>query len=98
MGLTANTRAQLVIEGIGTTEDLSNWEDDDWDQFALSCRRPGRILDMNGNLVNQAPFHLPLRSLKRLKEASNITRFYDDSRRPLTAMNLRYPVIDNFKM
>ena len=52
IGPASNARAQLVIEGIWTTEDLFNSEDHNWDQFALSCRRPGRILDANGNLVN----------------------------------------------
>ena len=78
MGLTVLTHAQLVVEGVTNANDLSDWEDDDWDQFSSSCRRPGQILDANNNLINQAPFILPVRSLKRLKEASNIARYYND--------------------
>ena len=45
MGLTDLTRAQLVVEGVTNADDLSDWEDDDRDQFSSSCRRPGQILD-----------------------------------------------------
>ena len=70
MGITALTRAQLVVEDVSNADDLSYWEDEDWDQFSSSCRRPGQILDANNNLINQAPFIIPVRSLKRLKEDS----------------------------
>ena len=67
MGLTALTRAQLVVEAVANADDLSDWEDDNWDKFSSSCRRLGQILDANNNLINQSPFILLVRSLKRLK-------------------------------
>ena len=88
MGLTAPTRAQLVVEGVANADDLSDCEDDDWDQFSSSCRRPGQILEANNNLINQAPFILPVRSLKRLKETSNIACNYKNSGRSLTPANM----------
>ena len=98
MGLTDLTRAQLVVKGVDNADELSDWEDDDWDQFYLSCRRPGQILNANNNLINQAPFIIPVRSLKRLKEASNIVHYYNDIGRALTPANMRYQVISNFQV
>ena len=98
MGLTALTRAQLVIEAVANTDDLSDWEDDDWDKFSSSCRRPGQIIDANNNLINQSPFILPVRSLKRLKEAFNIACYNNDIGRALTPTNMRYQVISNFQV
>ena len=96
MGLTALTRAQLVFKSVANADDLSDWEDDDWYQFYSSCRRLGQILDENNNLINQAPFILPVRFLKHLKEASNIAGYYNDIGRALKPMNTRYQVISNF--
>ena len=96
MGLTALIRAKLVVEGVANDDDISDGKDDNWDQFSLSCKRPGQILDANNILINQAPFILPVRSLKCLKEASNIACYYNDIGRAFTPVNVRYQVISNF--
>ena len=96
MGLTYLTHAQMVVKGVANADNLSDREDDDWDQFSSSCRHPGQILDANINLINQAPIILPERSLKRLKEASNIDRYYNDIGIAFTPANMRYQVISNF--
>ena len=98
MGFTDLTRAQLVVEGIAISDDLSDWEDDDWDQFSSICRRLGQILNVSNNLINQAPFILPVRYLKRLKEASSISCYYNDNGRALTPANTRYQVLSNFQV
>ena len=98
MGLTALTRAQLVVEGVANANDLSDREDDDWDQFSSSCRRTGQIIDTKNNLINQAPFVLPVRSLNCLKEPSNIAIYYNNIGRALTPANMRYQVIFNFQV
>ena len=97
MGLTDLTRAQLVVKGVDNADDLSDWEDDDWDQFSLSCKCPGQIINANNNLTNQAPFVLTVRSLKRLKESSNIYLYYNNIGRALKPVNMRYQVISNFQ-
>ena len=98
MGLTGLTRAQLVVKGVANADDLNDWEDDNWDQFSSSCRRPGQILEKNNDSINQAPFIIPVRSLKRLKEASNIASYYNDIIQALTPTNMRYQVISNFQV
>ena len=95
MGLTAPTRTQLVVEGVANANDLSDWEDNNWEQFSSSCRRPRQILDVNNNLINQYQFILPVRSLERSKEASNVARYYNDIGQALTPANMRYQVISN---
>ena len=89
MGLTALTRAKLVVKGVTNANDLGDREDDNWDQFSSSCRCPGQIIDANNNLINKAPFILPVGSLKRLKEASNISRYYNHIGRSPTPANMR---------
>ena len=98
MGLTALTRAQLVVEGVANVDDLSDWEDDDWDQFSSCCKRPGQVFDRNNNLINQDPFILPVMSLKRLIEASNIACYYNNIGQDLTPAKMRYEVISNFQV
>jgi len=100
MGLTVCTRAQLGIEGITDIDDL-NWKPDEWDDFAANCRRPGQIPDPANaaQLIHQAPFILPVRSLKRLKVASALVRHYQATGRPLSAANMMWdPVITNFEL
>ena len=98
MGLTNLTRVQLFVEGVANADDISDWDNDDWEQYSPSRRRPGQILDANNNLINQSPFILPVRSLKRLKEAFNIACYNNDIGRALTPKNMRYQVISNFQV
>ena len=69
MGLLVRTRQTLVNEGISVADDLHELEDDEWDQFSGNCKRPPQIVDPNNAklLINQSPFLVPVKSLKRLK-------------------------------
>ena len=98
MGLTNLTRVQFFVEGVANADDISDWDNDDWEQFSPSRRRPGQILDANNNLINQSPFILPVSSLKCLKDASNIARYDNDIGRALTLANMRYQVIYNYQV
>ena len=101
MGLSDRTRDQLVIEGITDVADLSEWTDDRWDDFTTNCRRPGQIPDPANaaNLIHQQPFVVPVRSLKRLKIASKMVRYYEQTDRALSAANMQWTtVILNFDM
>ena len=62
-GLSNWTRLKLVAEGITTVEDMTEFEDEDWDNFAYTCKRPPQVADANGALVNVAPYELPVMSL-----------------------------------
>ena len=86
MGLSVRTRQALVDEGISVADDLHEWEDDEWDQFASNCKRPPQIVDPNNDnmLINQAPFLVPVKSLKRFKESSRIAHFNKAVVRPLS--------------
>ncbi len=99
MGLTNRTRLQsLLPEGIAFVADLAEWEDDDWDQWYANCRRPPKIQDPANvdALIDVLPFPVPVKSLKRLKLASRLVRFYQSVDRDLTAANMRWEVIKNF--
>ena len=74
MRLSVRTRVQLEIEGITDDADLSECTDDQWDDFAMNCRRPGQILDPTDAavLIHQQPFIVPMPSLKRLKITSKM--------------------------
>ena len=91
IGLSRRTKNHLISEGISTVGDLGEWDHEDWDAFAASCRKPEQIEDPAnaGNLINQAPFALPVKFLKRLKIASKLIKHYD-------AISIE-PVADNIR-
>ena len=92
MGLSVQTRQALVNEWISMADDLHEWEDDEWDQFSSNCKWPPQIVDPNNSnlLINQAPFLVPIKYLKILKEASRIARFYKAFGRPLSQQKMRW--------
>ena len=104
MGLSNRTRVDyLQSEGILTVADLSDWEDDEWYQWCSNCKNPDRIHDQEdgaavGALINQVPFSVPARSLKRLKIASRIVRYYNSVGIDLTVTNICWTVMDNFNV
>ena len=79
MGLTNWTLTlSLNTEGITTVGELADWKDDDWDQRKKNCKKPDKILDPANpaNLIHQTPFAISVKSLKRLKAASELVRYY----------------------
>ena len=98
MGPSLRTRQALVNEGISVADDLHEWEDEEWDQFASNCNQPPQIFDPNNDnlLINQAPFLVPVEYLNILKEASRIARFCEVVGRPLSQQHMRWQhVIEN---
>ena len=92
MGLTHRTRTlSLNTKGIITVGELAEWKDDYWDQWKNNCKKPDRIPDPENpaNLIHQTQF----KSLKRLKAASELIRYYESVSIELTAMKIRWPVI-----
>jgi hypothetical protein len=78
MGLINRTRVNLQTEGITDVSDLADWEDDDWDNWSSNSRSPPRIPDLTnaGQQIYQAPYVISVTSLKRLKQASALVRYY----------------------
>ena len=58
IGLSRRTKDHLISEGISSIEDLGEWDDNDWDVFVTSCRKPKQIEDPAnaGNLIKSATF------------------------------------------
>ena len=95
-GLDHRTRVSLLnVEGITSMDDLADWEDDDWDRWATSYKKPDKDLT-TGNLVEQQAFQLTVKSLKRLKLASALVRYYESVSIPLTHMNMKWLVLKSF--
>ena len=72
MGLKHRTRVYYIdVEGIENVDNLADWDDDDWDQWASNFKKTDRIQDPNNaaNLIAQVPFPLSVKSLKRLNIA-----------------------------
>jgi hypothetical protein len=79
MGLQVRTRVHLATEGIDMVEDLAEFaEEDSWRQVIDNCRRPPKILNAAGNLVEQEAFHLGAKSLRRLQVAAKCVHYYFD--------------------
>jgi hypothetical protein len=76
-------------------DDLADWEDDDWDRWETSCKKPDKILTA-GALVEQQDFQLTVKSLKRLKIASALIRYYETVSIPLTHLNMKWLVLKSF--
>ena len=101
MGLTNRTRNLLLnTEGITTVDELAEWKDDDWDQWKKNCKKPDRILDpaYPSNLIQQTPFAISVNSLKRLKAASELIRYFESVSIELTATKICWEVIENYEI
>lgn len=78
MGLQVCTRSHLTTEGIDLVEDLAKFTEEEQNlrQVIDNCRKPPKILDANGNLVEQEAFHLGAKSLCRLQVAAKCINYY----------------------
>ena len=46
VGLTNRTRlSSLDPKAIAFIDDIAEWDDDDWDQWASNCKRPDKMQD-----------------------------------------------------
>jgi hypothetical protein len=64
LNLDPRTVGQLAAEGIGSIVDLPDFSKDDIGAITRICERPPCILNVAGNLVNQAAFTFPTKSQK----------------------------------
>ena len=91
----------LQMEGITTPDDLIDFVDkDSWTPILDNCRRPPQIPGegQGAALVNQQAFHLPAKSLLRLKVAAQVFLYYDRTNRPLTVQGMSWTKLNNFKV
>ena len=79
MAIPQQTVAQLANEGIVTIEDQMGFTDSNFKQIADNIKNPPVIPDPNnpGQTIHQNHFTLGAKSLKRLKVAANVVRYYD---------------------
>ena len=101
MGLSNRTRAHLQTEGISTPDDLIDFvTTESWTPILDNCRRPPQITGVGPGaaLVAQQAFHLPAKSLMRLKVAAQVVLYYDRTNRPLTAVSMSWVRLNNFKV
>ena len=101
MALDAATRGQLIIEGIATVADLSEYEEEEFKQVVKNLRNPPDITDQEnpGQLVRVPAFVLNAKSLKRLKVAADTARYYEAVGRDLTPANMHYTnVLSKFEL
>lgn len=99
MGLQVRTRVHLATEGIDMVEDLAEFaEEDSWRQVIDNCRRPPKILNAAGNLVEQEAFHLGAKSLRRLQVAAKCVHYYLAVGRDLSPPIMQWStVLKNFE-
>jgi hypothetical protein len=103
MGIPNAKVVQLQAEGIGSVDDLVDFDKDTIEQIAANLRRPaGRVPDPNpaaaaGFTVPTPPFVFGAKSQQRLITAAKLVRYYDTVGRNTTAGNLQWtPVMKNF--
>ena len=101
MGLPHRTRQYLQGEGINHPDDLAEFtEKEAWAQIVEACKRPPQVAAPAGGgaLQNQVPFQLPAKSLLRLRVAAMVVEYYNRTSRPLTAANMSWTRLANFKI
>ena len=80
MGLSNRTRVYLQSEGIIEPEDLIDFvKKEVWDQVLENCKRPPQIPNPTNaaQLIPQAAFQFPVKSLLRLRVAVLVIRYYE---------------------
>ena len=90
----------LDAEGISTVDDMAEWKDEDWDSWVVNCKKPDRVPDPAnpGQLIVQAPFPISVKSIKRLKAAARLVRYYNSIGVTLTPGNISWDTIKNFEL
>ena len=73
-------------------DDLADWEDDDWDRWATSCKKHDKVLTA-GNLAEQQDVQLTVKPRKCLKLASILVCYCESVSIPLTRMNMKWLVL-----
>ena len=99
MGLSIITRTlYLIIEGIAAFDDLTGWDDGDWDQWNSNCKKSERVQDPNNaaNIIAQVLFKVSFKSLKCPKIASKLIGYYDSVFIVVSDANIRWVVMNNF--
>ena len=99
MGLPHRTRVYLQGEGIDHPSDLEEFiEKGGLDLDRLGMQEAFSSRWRRGVLQNQVPFQLPAKSLLRLRVAAKVVEFYSRTSRPLTAANMSWTRLANFKI
>ena len=92
MGFSNSTfTLSFILEDIASVDDLSDWDDDDWEKWNSNSKKSDRFQNPNNaaNIIAQVPFKVPVNSLKRLNIASKLIRYYDSVSIVLSAANIR---------
>ena len=112
MSLPVRTRNYLSNEeGIDSVASLEGFLDKDiWDQVLSNARRPPQVVNPPANeaghvagvaigaLMNQAPYGISARSLLRLRISAKAISYYEQAGRALSAGNMHWNRIKNFKV
>ena len=95
MAIPAETRAQMINEGIQAVEDLVDFDKEALKQVASNLRRPGgRVADPNPGADPGATIPIPAfifgaKSQLRLSAAADLLRYYEMVGRDTTPGNIR---------
>ena len=101
MGLSNRTRLYLQSEGIVELDDLNDFvKKEAWDQVLENCKRPPQVPNPADatQLIPQAAFQFPVKSLLRLRVAALAVQYYDRTGRALSAGGMLWPRLSNFQV
>ena len=92
MAIVNRTATQLATEGIDSVDALGEFEDDDFKQIMSNLQHPPQIPDPADatRLVNDVPYVIGAKSLRRLKVAAHAIRYYQTIARDTTPNNMHY--------
>ena len=91
MGLANRTRVFLQSEGITDVSDLEEFvKKDSWTQLLENCKRPPRVANAAGVMVDDPAYRVGAKSLRRLKVAAKCVAYYVATGRDLSANNMMW--------
>ena len=92
MGLANNVQVVLVNKGIVSFINLAEFRKNHWHQFVTNLKYPASLPDPDndGQFIRAPTITLGVKSLERLKVASEAARYYEATGRPLTLGNKNF--------
>ena len=101
MGLVDNVQVALVDEGILSVNDLAEFRKNHLHQVVTNLKYPASLPDPDndGQFIQPPTITLGVKSLERLKVASESVRFYEATGRPLTPDNTNFTTpLQNYEL
>ena len=98
LNLSIRTHDQMVVEGISSSVDLSDFNKDDVSSIVREFERPPSVPNGAGDLVNKTPFQFPEKSQKRFIIAIEIADYYNQTNCEVIPTMMMWPTLKSYSI